>query len=69
LFVTRPQAISEVSFDKIICPNVLGCVENRLTFINSFKKLLIHDGVCVLSHLNFDSAIYSIVNKPGDSPL
>ncbi|STX51757.1 biotin biosynthesis protein BioC [Legionella busanensis] len=46
-------------FDKIVCNNVLECIDNKLDFINEFKNLLNKNGVCILSHYDFDSAIYN----------
>ncbi|WP_165482662.1 methyltransferase domain-containing protein [Legionella gresilensis] len=46
-------------FDKIICNNVLECIDKKLDFINEFKNLLNKNGVCILSHYDFDSAIYN----------
>jgi SAM-dependent methyltransferase len=50
-------------FDKIICQNVLECVENKLDFINSFNKLMTKNSVFVLSHHDFDSVIYNSAYK------
>lgn len=46
-------------FDKIICHNVLECVGNKLDFINAFKKIMAENSIFILSHHDFDSAIYN----------
>lgn len=50
-------------FDKIICHNVLECVDNKLAFINAFKNKMTEKSVFVLSHHDFDSAIYNSAFK------
>lgn len=50
-------------FDKIICHNVLECVDNKIDFINSFKEMMTDDSIFILSHLDFDSAIYNSTFK------
>lgn len=59
LKVASPTDLESQRFDKIICHNVLECVDDKLAFINHFKTLLNDNGVLVLSHLDFDSAIYN----------
>lgn len=55
---TDPNSINE-KFNKIICHNVLECVEDKIGFVNKFNKLLLPGGVFLLSHHDFDSAIYN----------
>lgn len=50
-------------YDKIICQNVLECVDNKLNFINSFKALMAENSIFILSHHDFDSAIYNSAYK------
>lgn len=50
-------------FDKIICHNVLECVDNKVDFINAFKSMMTENSVFVLSHHDFDSAIYNSAFK------
>ena len=51
-----PGSINK-KFDKIICHNVLECVEDKVGFVNKFERLLLPQGVFLLSHHDFDSAI------------
>ena len=60
---STPMELQEHKFDKIICHNVLECVEDKLDFINSFKELLNQDAVFILSHHDFNSAIYNNIYK------
>jgi ubiquinone/menaquinone biosynthesis C-methylase UbiE len=52
-----PAELKNIQFDKIICHNVLECIDDKLNFINSFKPLLKQDATFILSHHDFDSAI------------
>lgn len=54
-----PNELKRYQFDKIICQNVLECVENKIDFINGFADLLMPKGIFLLSHHDFDSAIYN----------
>lgn len=54
-----PTELKNIQFDKIICHNVLECIDDKLTFINSFKSLLKPNAIFILSHHDFDSAIYN----------
>ncbi len=54
-----PKELTGLSFDKIICHNVLECVDDKLDFINSFAPILADDGTFIISHHDFDSAIYN----------
>jgi len=60
---TSPSDLQGNNYDKIICHNVLECVNDKLSFINSFVDLLKPHGVLVLSHHDFDSAIYNSQHK------
>ncbi|OGT38231.1 MAG: hypothetical protein A3F11_04280 [Gammaproteobacteria bacterium RIFCSPHIGHO2_12_FULL_37_14] len=60
---SNPIELKEHRFDKIICHNVLECVEDKLAFINSFKLLLNQKSTFILSHHDFDSAIYNSTYK------
>lgn len=48
-----------IKFDKIICQNVLECVEDKIDFINAFRNRLSSRGIFILSHHDFDSAIFN----------
>lgn len=54
-----PNELSGLKFDKIICQNVLECVDDKVNFINSFDEILSNEGIFILSHHDFDSAIYN----------
>lgn len=54
-----PNELSGLKFDKIICHNVLECVENKVDFINDFSSILADKGTAIISHHDFDSAIYN----------
>ncbi|WP_419419011.1 methyltransferase domain-containing protein [Legionella sp. D16C41] len=56
---TSPAELQGNSFDKIICHNVLECVSDKLEFINNCFTLLKPHGILLLSHHDFDSAIYN----------
>lgn len=62
--VSNPQELTGNKFDKIICHNVLECVDNKLEFINIFQNLLSDSGQFLLSHHDFDSAIFNSNYKP-----
>ncbi len=53
-----PDSINE-KFDKIICHNVLECIEDKVGFVNKFERLLLPQGIFLLSHHDFDSAVYN----------
>ncbi|MFC3908384.1 methyltransferase domain-containing protein [Legionella dresdenensis] len=57
--VSTPQELEHLKFDKIICHNVLECIDDKLTFINNFSKLLKSHSIFILSHHDFDSALYN----------
>lgn len=61
--VSDPSILSGEKFDKIICHNVLECVNNKLEFINAFHALLNDHAVFILSHHDFDSIIYNNADK------
>lgn len=54
----NPSSITD-KFDRIICHNVLECIEDKIGFVNKFNPLLASGGVFLLSHHDFDSAIYN----------
>ncbi|WP_162264106.1 methyltransferase domain-containing protein [Legionella waltersii] len=56
---SNPTELYDTQFDRIICHNVLECVKDKPEFINSFNRLLIPQGIFLLSHHDFDSAIYN----------
>ncbi len=60
---TSPSELKEYQFNKIICQNVLECVEHKVDFINDFFALLMPQGLFILSHHDFDSAIYNSEHK------
>lgn len=53
-----PKELSGKFFDVIFCHNVLECIEHKEIFIEDLHALLSHDGTLILSHVDFDSAIY-----------
>ncbi len=55
----RPEQLSNLTFDKIICHNVLECIENKHNFINSLYNHLAKNGILLISHHDFDSTIYN----------
>ena len=57
-----PQELIGLKFDKIICHNVLECVDDKLKFINAFANLLAANGIAIISHHDFDSSIYNSSN-------
>jgi ubiquinone/menaquinone biosynthesis C-methylase UbiE len=57
--ISVPNELDNYKFDKVICQNVLECVEDKLVFINAFKHLIKPSGIIILSHHDFDSAIYN----------
>lgn len=60
---TSPRDLKGIKFDKIICHNVLECVDDKVAFINHFSEILAKDGTFILSHHDFDSAIYNSSDK------
>ena len=56
---SSPSELHGNQFDKIICHNVLECVDNKIAFINHFDHILKPGGVFVLSHHDFDSSLYN----------
>lgn len=58
-----PKDLLGLKFDKIICQNVLECIENKVEFINQLSDILATNGLCILSHHDFDSALYNSSNK------
>lgn len=57
--IRDPSLLAGQKFDKIICHNVLECVENKEDFVRCLYVLLQANGVLVISHQDFDSAIYN----------
>lgn len=58
-----PHELSGLQFDKIICQNVLECVDDKIAFINEFDDILANKGTLIISHHDFDSAIYNCTYK------
>jgi len=58
-----PKALTGLKFDRIICHNVLECIDNKLDFINRFSDILTPGGLAIISHYDFDSAIYNSSHK------
>lgn len=55
-----PSSVMNETIDKIICHNVLECVKDKIGFINSLRNILKKDaGLLLLSHHDFDSAMYN----------
>jgi len=62
--ISTPTELQGTKFDNIICHNVLECVDDKLAFINAFKPLFCDiNGVFILSHHDFDSAIFNSAFK------
>jgi cyclopropane fatty-acyl-phospholipid synthase-like methyltransferase len=60
--INSPKSIV-AEFDRIICHNVLECVDDKISFIMQFKELLNDGAMFLLSHHDFDSAIYNASDK------
>ncbi|HAU1605827.1 methyltransferase domain-containing protein [Legionella pneumophila] len=60
--VNRPNLIKE-TFEICFCHNVLECLDNKVDFINQLYDRLKENGVLLLSHIDFDSAIYNSSHK------
>lgn len=56
---SSPRALHRQKFNKIICHNVLECIEHKIEFINDFEPLLSPNGIFLLSHHDFDSMIFN----------
>ena len=56
--VNDPSRLSIQKFDRVICHNVLECIENKEQFVKNLYKALNDYGTLVVSHHDFDSAIY-----------
>lgn len=54
-----PGDLIDLKFNKIICHNVLECVPDKIAFINAFAGILAKSGALIMSHIDFDSAIYN----------
>jgi|GEM_PF-1756300 SAM-dependent methyltransferase len=66
LFVLQsddPVDLLGKKFDIIFCHNVLECVEQREIFVRNLFDLLSPNGILVLSHHDFDSAVYNSAFK------
>lgn len=57
--IQNPAELRGNIFDRVICNNVLECVDDKIDFINNFKPLLAPQAIFVVSHHDFDSAIYN----------
>lgn len=57
--ISNPEQLANYSFDIIICHNVIECIEKKEQFINGLYKILNKNGVLLVSHHDFDSAIYN----------
>lgn len=57
--ITKDPNSINGKFNKIICHNVLECVDDKVSFVNKFDRLLLPGGAFLLSHHDFDSAIYN----------
>ncbi|MBA2649989.1 MAG: methyltransferase domain-containing protein [Legionella sp.] len=66
---SSPKALSGMKFDKILCHNVLECVDDKLSFINDFGGILADGGTLIISHHDFDSAIYNSAYKENTRAL
>ena len=53
-----PETLTE-KFDVCFCHNVLECIVDKVNFINVIKNKLNCEGIFLLSHHDFDSAIYN----------
>lgn len=54
-----PRNLGDTKFDIVVCHNVLECIENKTAFIQSLFGLLNNGGILIISHHDFDSAIYN----------
>lgn len=57
--LSGPLLLSENSFDRIICHNVLECLTDKISFTNRCYDLLKKGGVVVMSHSDWDSQLYN----------
>ena len=57
--VSDPSQLANKKFDKIICHNVLECLDNKENFVKDLYKNLTKNGILIVSHHDFDSAIYN----------
>lgn len=57
--VANPSQLRHDKFDKIMCHNVLECIETKEFFVQDLYTHLAHNGILVLSHHDFDSAAYN----------
>jgi SAM-dependent methyltransferase len=57
--VSKPRDLVGQKFEKIVCHNVLECLEDKVGFINEFCDLLSHDGILILSSNDFDSTTFN----------
>lgn len=55
----EPLPFKNDSFDKIFCHNVLENVSDKNSFLNECYRVLKPNGVLLLSHFDFDSALYN----------
>lgn len=59
VLVSQPGDLKPYKFDRILCHNVLECVDDKVNFINEFRNILAPKGILILSHFDFDSCIYN----------
>lgn len=57
--VSKKLPYEDNSFDKIICHNVLECIEDKIGFINESYRILKKGGIFVLSHCDFDTQLFN----------
>lgn len=61
--IDNPSQLLDKKFDKIICHNVIECITNKEKFVNDLYKTLNENGILIISHHDFDSAIYNTSYK------
>jgi SAM-dependent methyltransferase len=57
--ISNPEQLVGKKFDKIVCHNVLECIENKELFVKNLYQLLNPKGILLVSHHDFDSAVYN----------
>jgi SAM-dependent methyltransferase len=54
-----PLPFGDNAFDRILCHNVIECVFNKIGLINDCFRVLKPGGLLLLSHHDFDTAVYN----------
>ena len=61
--VDSPAQLAGEKFDRIVCHNVIECVVDKEQFVKNLCSLLNQNGVLLVSHHDFDSAVYHSGHK------